>query len=276
MKIYTTKEILIDLQNHIHTKSPFALMRFGDGGLKYIHAVLFNDIDQIIQISQKEGIPISKVDYILDLWKCSANLCNYIDTTHVYFTNYFWPRVRKGKQLMHKDTISKMKGWLQLYRIAGFTNQDFCNPEINFLSCVDVCDLTLLDIIKDLKICCITSCPQELVKQVLNGYNVDVINVADQTGNQFVKSFNSVISTIDKSAKDYDIWLVAAGELGRIYTGLIKFYGGIAFDIGSLIDFWCNRIIPIRIKWFLQPSSESHLKLTITDEGREFIEYLRS
>lgn len=276
MKIHTTKEILIDLQIHMQTKSSFALMRLGDGGLKYIHATLFNDTDQLIQISEKEGIPICKVDYILDLWKTSANICNYIDSTQVYFSDYFWPRVRKGKQSMSKDTVSKMKGWLKLYRLAGFRNENFCNPEINFLSCIDICDITLLDLIHDVNVCCITSYDESLVRSTLGTTNIDVITIANQTGNQFSTSFNSVISNISKNSKNYDIWLIAAGELGRIYTGLIKYYGGIAFDIGSLIDFWCKKIIPVRLKWFIQPSKQSPLKLGLTDDGMQFIEYIRS
>ena len=276
MKIHTTKEILNDLESHIETRTPFGLMRFGDGGLKYVHSVLFNDTDQMIQISEKEGIPISKMDYILDLWKTSANICDYIDTTNVYFSDYFWGRVRKNKQSMSKETVFKMKGWLKLYRLAGFRNENFCNPEINFLSCLDVCDLSLLDVMKDKKICCITSCNEMTIKKVLCDYNVDVINIDKQTGHQFAKSFNVVVPEIYKLAKKYDIWLVAAGELGRIYTGLIKFYGGITFDIGSLVDYWCNGIIPIRLSFFLKPSEVSHLKLGLTSEGIEYIDYLRS
>ena len=274
MKIFSTLHILKELDDDIQTKTPFSLMRLGDGGLKYIHAVLFNDTNQLQQISDKEGIPLNSVDYILDLWKTSSNLCDYIDSSQVYYTDFFWERVRKGKQSMSPDTIQKMQGWLKLYRLAGFTNEKFCNPEINFLSCLDIYEKSLLEIIKDKKICCITSCDENKVKEILWNYDISVLQVANQTGNQFKTSFNTIIKSIDKIVKDYDIWLIAAGELGRIYTGLIKFYGGIAFDIGSLIDYWCSRVIPVRLKWFIQPSEISNLKLSLTEDGEMYKEYL--
>lgn len=274
MEISSILHILNELDEAINTKTPFSLMRLGDGGLKYIHAVMFNDIKQLNEISEKEGIPINSVDYILDLWKTSANLCDYIDSSQVYYTDYFWPRVRKNRQQMSKETISKMKGWLKLYRLAGFTNEKFCNPEINFLSCLDIYERGLLEIIKDKKVCCITSHDSSKIQKILSKYNIDVLQVANQTGDQFKISFNNVVRDIDKRVKDYDIWLIAAGELGRIYTGLIKFYGGIAFDIGSLIDYWCLKVIPIRLSFFVKPSQKSNLKLSLTEDGEPYKEYL--
>lgn len=274
MEIFSTLHILNELDEALNTKTPFSLMRLGDGGLKYIHAVLFNDIKQLDEISNKEGIPINSVDYILDLWKTSANLCDYIDSSQVYYTDFFWPRVRKNRQDMSEETISKMKGWLKLYRLAGFINEKFCNPEINFLSCLDFYERSLLEIIENKKICCITSYDESVVKNILPQYNIDVLQVANQTGNQFKTSFNDIVKDIDKRVKDYDIWLIAAGELGRIYTGLIKFYGGIAFDIGSLIDYWCLKIIPVRLSFFIKPSKLSDLKLSLTEDGEKYKEYL--
>ena len=47
--------------------------------------------------------------------------------------------------------------------------------------------------------------------------------------------------------------LVAAGVLGKIYCDKIKSKGGIALDIGSILDMWAT--IPSRKRFTKQPSA---------------------
>ena len=275
MKIYRTKEILEDFERHIETKTPWALGRFGDGGMKLIHSILFNDQDQLLEIVKKEGIPTEKAKDVLDLWATSANIYNYIDTPEVYFTKEFWPRVRKGKQPMHQDTIDKIREWKKLHVLSGCKNESYCNPEINFLSCLDIFDRGLIEILQNKKVCCITAYPEETVKDRLSFIRkLDVVKIVENNQDHYHNSFGKTVVTIQDKTKKYDVWLVAAGELGRIYTGFIKYNGGISFDIGSTIDYWCQGIIPLRLFWFLKKNDNNYLKLSLTEEGEIYREFI--
>lgn len=275
MKIFNTIEVLEDFENHINRGIPWALLRLGDGGLKFIHSVLFNDSDQLLEIVKKEGIPEDKAKDILELWATSSNICDYIDTSEVYFTDKFWDRVRKGKQKMHEETLNKMHNWRKLHILSKIKNTSYCNPEINFLSCMDFLDKSLIEILQKKKICFITSYDKnEIMDKIEVGKKIDVIQIVKNDEDQYHNSFNEVIINIESNARDYDVWLVAAGELGRIYTGLIKYKGGISFDIGSAVDYWCRKIIPLRLVWFVKPSQKHSMKLALTEEGERYREFL--
>jgi hypothetical protein len=77
---------------------------------------------------------------------------------------------------------------------------------------------------------------------------------------------------INNQAKHYDFWLVAAGELGRIYTGAIKECGGRAVDLGFIVEFWLGENIHPRLTCFLKRSETNPLELILTEEGMEYID----
>lgn len=275
IQIAKTSEILNRLDYAINNKKSFGLVRFGDGTTKAIHSFLNKDYEQIINISEQEGIPISVFDRIIDFWKTSANHCDYIDTPEVYFSDKFWGRT-KGlkKKSMSKKTIMRLKMWKKLYSKIGIVNENYCNPEVNFLSCIigKYGKKCLPDLLKNKKICCITSrCD---VNEKLLDYDIDVLKINGKFENQYINSFEKVIEKIDCEANKYDLWLIAAGELGRIYPGLIKFKGGRAFDIGSLIDYWCGEGIPSRLKAYLTITNHHPLKFALTTNGKEFTQYI--
>ena len=55
MRIYKIDEILDRLQTCIDFKIPFSHIRFGDGGIKFIHSIIKKDIEQLNIIVDKEG-----------------------------------------------------------------------------------------------------------------------------------------------------------------------------------------------------------------------------
>ena len=55
----------------------------------------------------------------------------------------------------------------------------------------------------------------------------------------FPDYFNDLCSSISVAYKG-EVFLVAAGFLGKIYCNIIKEQGGIALDIGSAADYWLN------------------------------------
>lgn len=271
--IYQVPEILMKLDISIKRKQPFGLVRFGDGTIKAIHAFLNNDKDQLKQISNQEGIPIDNFEKIIEFWKTSANICDFIDSPEVYFSNKFWARTKKHKKRMSKKTLERLLGWKDLYDQIGIYNTNYCNPEINFLSCVyrGFKRKTLPDLMKDKKICCITSRNDVQIK--LNMYNISVLKIPGKNENQF-KSFSSVIEEINNKALDFDLWLISAGELGRIYPGLIKFKGGRAIDIGSLIDYWCTNELPSRLIPYIEINKNNPLKLNFTEDGKQYKKFI--
>lgn len=268
IRVFKTKAILNILSIAINNNKPFGLVRFGDGTIKAIHAFLNKDEQQLKDISFQEGIPIMMFDKIIDLWKTSANNCNYIDTPEVYFNGKFWMRTKKiNKEKISEKTTLRLKMWFDLYKSIGITNKNYCNPEINFLSCIGMNSLP--NILEGKKICCITA--RSDVKQKLsNFFDMDIIKIAGKFKGHFIQSFSDVIDVIDNNSTKYDLWLIAAGELGRVYPGLIKFKGGRAFDIGSLIDIWCGDELPSRLKPYIKKSPDHPLKFRLTNEGRKY------
>ena len=156
-RVVLVESLLKEIKDSIYNKTPFSLVRFGDGGIKVIHALASGDFQQLSEISKKEGIPIEEIRTVVKLWASSANLSNYIDTPEVYFSGDFWPRIRKNRP-MSKKTIKRLKLWSHLYSIAGFKIKNYCNPECNFLMCLTKYgNLSLPDILKGKNVCCITS-----------------------------------------------------------------------------------------------------------------------
>jgi len=272
--IQKTGIILKELERAIFKKTPFGLIRFGDGGLKYINAFLVNNKKKLIDITNQEGIPYNNNEQILKLWSQSANICNYIDSPEVYFTQDFWKRSKGiSRKKISRETEILLKNWRQLYQKIGINNSNFCNPEINFLSCLNnQFEKNLPEILINKKICCISS--RSDINKILPGYNIKVIKISGKNEYQFVRNFDNVISHISNNAKKYDIWLVSAGEVGRIYTGTIKFFGGISFDIGSLIDYWCTGEVPSRLLPYMKGSMINKMNLLLTSRGRKYKEYI--
>jgi len=261
--IYKVGEILNKLEYCICNKKPFSHIRFGDGGIKFLHAILFNDHKQLAMISKREGLPPEKLNEIFELWGYFARKADYIDTPEVYFNGCFWPRMRTSFKGMTSQTEERMKMWKDLYHRSEFDNENYCNPESNYLMVVKLQNKkNLLNLMAGKKVCIITAKPE--VKKVLSGYNVDVIKIVGHYKNQYKNSFDNVINIIKETATKYDFWLVAAGELGRIYTGTIKEHGGRAVDIGFIIEFWLGEDLHPRLELYMQRRMFSPLELVLT------------
>jgi hypothetical protein len=262
--------------NHLNTnilnKSPWSLIRLGDGGLKFIHSYFFNDDQKLDTICRSEGIPKHLVYEILELWKFTINSSDYCDSPEVYFSGLFWNRLRGNMAPMSKHTIDLLARWRKVYSLFEIHPQKYCNPEINFLSCLDYLDKTLVDIIAHRKIAFITHFGKSL-KEKLQKYcfcDVDIVEICGKNQNQFLSSFSFVLDTIKERCCNYDLWLVSAGELGRIYTGYIKEHGGRCFDVGSLSDYWSLGKLPIRLSYYMTPCEKNNMLLTLKPNAEKF------
>jgi len=272
MKFHRVCDILGELERCIEYKLPFSHLRFGDGGIKFLHAVLVNDKEQLNIIIKKEGLPPHKIIEIFEMWGYYARQANYIDSPEVYFTGKFWPRIKKAGKPINSETEVKMRDWYKLYDDSEFDNENYCNPESNYLMALRMPyrQKNLLDLMKDRKVCIITVFPE--IVQPLEEYNVDVIKIAGHWQNQYENSFNNIVDIINDYTNKFDLWLIAAGELGRIYTGLIKECGGRAIDIGFVIEFWLGQNVHPRLSHFMTRNPNNPLELRLTDEGKKYID----
>jgi len=273
MKIYTTQEILNKLDWCIRYKIPFSHIRFGDGGIKFIHSILFDQADQLDVIISKEGLPRNKITDVLDLWGYYARQADFIDTPEVYFNKTFWPRIKGPQKAINVETKKKLQDWRELYNRAEFDNENYCNPESNCLFILDIPSrINIFDLMKNRKICIICAKPQ--IKNILFKYDINILKIVGQWQNHYDVSFKKIGKEIERTARNYDFWMVAAGELGRIYTGMIKQFGGRAIDIGFVIDFWTDNYLHPRFYKFLCQGLSNRLELRLTDEGKQYMEYI--
>jgi len=267
------KYLINEIDECIKNKKPFSLIRYGDGGIKYIHSLLNNDTEQINQIVLKEGIPHHKLYDVLNSWAFFSSRANYIDTPQVYYDGEFWPRCRKNYKPMSGKTDRRLKMWKELYNLAEFDIDTYCNPEINFLLCLKLGNQrNILNVMNKRKIAFITACPR--VKRNLEKYDITLINIVKHYEDHYNKSFSKVIKTIEDDWDKYDMWLVSAGELGRLYTGLIKHLGGVAIDMGYIAEYWDKGEIPDRLTMFLQQNPNNKLEFKLTEDSKQYKGFL--
>jgi|WetSurSiteA1Bulk_404760.scaffolds.fasta_scaffold00522_12 hypothetical protein len=273
MKIFQVDEILNKLENCIVYRKSFSVIRFGDGGLKFICSLLERDNEELSNIVMKEGLPVDKLVEFFELWGYYARKADFIDCPEVYFDGTFWSRVRSENRKMSKKTQRKLLNWKSIYHSAEFDNDNYCNPELNYLSILRRDGKrNLLDIMRKRKICLITTFPE--VRYKLSEYNIDIIKIVGQYERQYDCSFEEVTKRINENSRKYDLWLVAAGEIGRIYSGMIKENGGRSFDLGFVIEFWLGQDIHPRLQLFVERDINNPLELRLTTKGKKYEEYI--
>jgi len=269
IKVTKVRDIILHLESSIKNKTPFSLIRFGDGGIKMIEAILHDNDQQLAHIIEKEGIPKSKMVEVFKLWGYFARQADYIDTPYVYYSGDFWERRKKNKPIS-EQTDKKLREWISLYNDSEFINSSFCNPEVNYLLLLKMGNRkNLLNIIKHKKVRIITPFTEleEILKPICNA---SVLKIVKQFENHYDNSYNEVIKDIEENAKKYDLWLISAGELGRIYTGMIKMCGGRAVDIGFMSEYWVKGELHERLQLFMKKNPRNPLEFILTDEGKQF------
>jgi hypothetical protein len=135
-------------------------------------------------------------------------------------------------------------------------------------------DYNLLHLMRNKKIAIITAKPSigNYLKE--NKFDVDIIQIVGHYQDQYTNSFNQTIKTIESDANKYDFWLIAAGELGRLYTGYIKECGGRAVDIGFVIEYWLGEDLHMRLRMFMERSRRNPMELELTEKGSVFKDFI--
>jgi len=289
IKIYKVKEILEEIECAILNKKPFSLIRIGDGGVDFLRSVLTNNIERLLVILGKEGIPHTKIYSIFYLFGKYCSQANFIDYPDIYHTKEFWPRFKKPKatlitkdwrntyndiKIYNNEKFFLMKQWKDIYNDAEIYNDQYCNPEFNFLSLLKgINEKNLIDIIRNKTVYCITNFieTKPLLQTVCN---VKIIRIVGTGKNLYKRNYKDVTKFIKKNANKCDLWFVGAGEIGRIFSGMIKQHGGRTIDIGSVFDCWSGRKIPKRLEKFIFRISENSLEFRLTENGKKYGKYI--
>lgn len=258
--IHTVTEIIEELNDSIINKKPFSLIRFGDGGLKLIKR--YHKDKSLFSISRREGIPLSFFKELIDGWAKYANEANFIDSPEVYISDGIF----KNRDKMTDQTKTLMHDWKAIYKSAGLTNMRFCNPEIGYLLFAENSSINILDTIRNRDICCVTNFYG--IKKVLSPYvkSVTVKLIPEFFGNFYDVCYESLMYEINQEANKYDLWLIGAGELGRLFSGRIKECGGRSLDIGKVFDVLVNKKINKRMRKIAKFSDDHKLLFVIGEE----------
>lgn len=269
IKIYKVKEILEELEDAIKNRKPFSIIRLGDGGIKFLHSILTNNKTRLVSIIKKEGIPPKMIYPFFYLFGKYLSQANFIDTPQMYFNKEFWPRFKRP------DIIPIIKDWRNIYYDSEINNGNrYCNPEFNFLSLLKgINKRNLTDIIRNKMVYCITNCRG--IKPILQRVcNVKIIEIVGWNGNLYENNYKDVTKFIKKNANEPDLWFMGAGEIGRIWSGMIKQRGGRVVDVGSLFDVWCGKKLPKRLENFIFKTFKTGLEFRLTEKGKKYKEYI--
>jgi hypothetical protein len=71
-----------------------------------------------------------------------------------------------------------------------------------------------------------------------------MINVLGSNGvrrSHFPLVYNDIVSNLRRESQQGRVWIVAAGILGKRYCAEVRAQGGVALDVGSIVDGWLGK-----------------------------------
>jgi len=253
--IHTTQCILDDLNDCIINKKPFSIIRFGDAIFGILSALLAPGFIDAGKWSKSKGrklsntilgqltIPTNKRIQLCERMVKAANNADYIDSYDAYL-------------LLNRRRLGIIaRNWKSIHEQVGITNTSYCSCFVHYFSIVDG-EYNLFDVMKGRKIFCIGNSIQclEQVKQISGAEIIDNYKIPGRgrRNGHYKNHFRKVMRLIKRNATKYDLFLIGAGFLGKIYCDEVKANGGRAFDAGRLFNFWCGgRTIDSSPKRFL-------------------------
>lgn len=260
--LYKIDHIRDDILDHVENKQPFSLVRVGDGDLKLL-VELLNDKVNPVKFN-RSGIPNDKGKEILRIYRNACNSANYTSSFEMYYTKEFWGRK------FSSGTKKKVKGWRKIYKNVKIANTNFCNPESGHLLFLD--DVDLLNNLKGKKICLIT-CFKRLGKLLRKkGFDADVIEIPGLYSGHFTKH-RKILNKITQRVEEIDIFLIGAGALGKAYSNGIKKSGGVAVDVGQVLNAWSGENIAGRFRGILTLNRKT-LLFSLTSRAKKFRQYI--
>ena len=258
--LYNVNYIKEDIIEHVKNKKPFSLVRVGDGDLKLLVKLNQGMINEVK--FKRSGIPNDKGPEILKMYRESCNFANYTSSFEMYYTNRFWSRDFSA------STKRKVKNWKKIYTSIGIKNENFCNPEIGYLLFLK--NINLLKPLKNKKICLITCFADLEARFKSRGFDVFVIRIPRLYQNHY-SEYNRIVKEIKKKMASTDIFLIGAGALGFGYALVIKKNGGIAVDVGQVMNTWKSGKVAKRFRNILKTRN---LLFELTNKTKKYEEYL--
>lgn len=260
--LYSVNYILNDIIEHLEKKQPFSLVRIGDGDLKLLSALSKGRPNNIK--FDRSGIPYNKVEWLLQLYRCSCNNANYISSFEVYKDQKLWHRnFSKGAKRI-------VDNWELIYEKSNIVNNSFCNPEIGHLLFLN--SYNFFNRIKGRKIALITCFKQVYTYLLSQGIDGTIILIPPLNSNHYSR-YNLILKEIKKVSKIVDIFFVGAGALGKGYLNYIKNLGSVSVDIGQVMNVWANKKLPGRYRGILT-FDRQNMVFNFRKENEKYIEYL--
>jgi len=252
-KVFTTQQILKELDECIRKQRPFSIIRFGDGVLGMLMTYFCPHLIQSGKWSTRRiansvmnelTIPKEKRVGVLTAIIDSANNANFCDSFDAF------------KYLANSNLGEMASKWKEIHNQCGITNVRYCNPYVHYFSIVEG-EFNLFDIMKDRRIFCISNHIEVSAELKIKSDAKEIatykIPRRGRKGRHYLKHYKKIIDLIHNNATKYDLFLIGAGLLGKVYCGEVKKCGGRVFDSGRLFDLWARgRAINSRPKRFIR------------------------
>lgn len=263
--LYGVNDILSDIEKHMNNKEPFSIVRIGDGDLKLLDELVRGKIN--VGKFNRSGIPHEEGKWVLKIYRNSCNEANYTSSFEMYYTDKFWGRK------FSPGTRKKVEKWEDLYRRVGITNKNFCNPEIGHLLFLDE-NKNLLNLLSGKSVCLLTCFPRcaRIAGKVGKAKEVNIIKIPPINKGHYSK-YREINNEILKNIKKTDIFLVAAGAIGKAYSLTIKNNGGMSIDVGQVLNTWAGKPIAGRFKHILKPGNKPGT-FKLTDRANKFRKFI--
>jgi len=263
--IHETNIILKNLQQHIKKGKPFSNIRLGDACNIVLGLVLVSGkFKKLMQmdgagrsynrkiVRGRIGIPPKELHIICKRLVKYCNEANYID-------NLYLTKDMNRHRHPYEQRIYSL--WERSHKLLGIHNQNYSSPLLNHWSVVEG-DKNLYQIMKGKRVYFINNAAPIVMRKFRKHCSkIGGIRTLPIPKKQFHSGqFEEIQETIEKEVDNYDLFLIGAGILGKIYCGYVKELGGVAFDVGRVFKMWKGKnFLPEPIKGFLTANEERTL-----------------
>ena len=273
--VYKMEYVKNSIIEAIEKKKPFSLVRFGDAEHKFIYSMLRDSEKKLLKgILKRQGIRANDTKHILKMFKLSGNTADFISSFEC------WLQPRHQKLIAFRfPTFELVEVWEDNYKRLGIKNKNYCDPNIGFFLFLHEFSPHLFDTLKSCNLCLITSEKFAGLWKKFKGFSsVTQILIPPEWGGSKDqrKRIHSdrYLEIVNKIPKEKGmVYLIGAGFASKIYAYHIKKNGGIALDVGKMIDYWATEsFIPLRMQKIVRPRTEFYVGLT--EVGEKFKEFI--
>jgi tetratricopeptide (TPR) repeat protein len=255
-KFAHTPQVETAISEAIKAKRPFLMLRTGDGEGTFTRVSLQDEAEfnilyqenrrEFINIWFKDNAHLEAPGFEVALrgYEKALKLADYWAGFHVDGIN-------------HEYRIASRRGIPALVNMIRKANLrpaapsvTLCDPTIHYFLLMSGAFDRMLRGLPEVSL---ISCHDELPERLAQHYSISTVNfhkVPGERGRQailgqaavrgvhFPDRFTEICAELRKCVTSGQIFLVAAGLLGKVYCAIIKEHGGIAIDIGSVADIW--------------------------------------